>query len=495
MARPTTSFVGVRRARAHTSTHPMAYETIIGLETHVQLSTASKAFCADDTGFGAGPNTHIGAVSLALPGALPRVNQRQVEYAVRLGLALGCEINLHSSFDRKNYFYTDLPKGYQITQDNRPVCVGGRVRIRTRQGERDIRIHHIHMEEDAGKSIHDRDPSATLVDLNRAGVPLLEIVSEPDFRHEDEVDAYMSALRRLVRWLGISEGNMERGELRCDVNLSIRPEGSTEYGTRCEIKNMNSMRYARQAIRFERQRQIDLVESGGVVLQSTLNFDPKTGATTPLRRKENAHDYRYFPDPDLPPVVLSQEQLQRIVSEMPKLPEAYDRDFRTAGAPAGAIAQLTETETTARYFGEMLQQGIDARSGANFLVNQILPGYTDPNDFPLTINFQKEFLELISQNKISHTQGVQQLLPELLKEPQSPRQLAERLDLLQNEGDSDELKKIAQGILERYPNKVAAYKKGKKNLIGLFMGELMKASRGKANPKVARTLLVELLSE
>ena len=473
----------------------MAYETIIGLETHVQLSTASKAFCADDTGFGAEPNTHVGAVSLALPGALPRVNQRQVEYAVRLGLALGCEINLQSSFDRKNYFYTDLPKGYQITQDNRPICVGGKLRIRTKRGERDIRIHHIHMEEDAGKSIHDRDPAATLVDLNRAGVPLLEIVSEPDFRHEDEVDAYMSALRRLVRWLGISEGNMERGELRCDVNLSIRPEGSTDYGTRCEIKNMNSMRYARQAIRFERQRQIDLVESGGEVRQSTLNFDPKTGETSPLRRKENAHDYRYFPDPDLPPVVISPERLEKIKSAMPKLPETYESEFRAAGTPAGAIAQLTETETVARYFATMLQTGIAARAGANFLINQILPKYGDPQAFPIDLIQQKEFLELIADNSISHTQAIQLLLPNLLENPQSPRELADRMNLLQNEDDSDELQELAKTILAKYPDKVAAYKKGKKNLIGLFMGELMKAANGKANPKIARQLLVTLLSE
>ena len=248
------------------------YETVIGLEVHVQLATKSKAFCSDDTTFGAEPNTHVSTISLGHPGTLPRLNKKQVEYAVKLGLALGCEISPTSYFDRKNYFYTDLPKGYQITQDRLPICIGGSLEIRVGDQRKTVRIHHIHMEEDAGKSIHDIDPKHTLVDLNRAGVPLLEIVSEPDLRSAEEVDAFMTAMRQLIRYLEISDGNMQEGSMRCDCNVSVRKKGATELGNRCEIKNLNSMRYARKAIAFEVKRQIDLIESGGEVLQETLNF-------------------------------------------------------------------------------------------------------------------------------------------------------------------------------------------------------------------------------
>ena len=279
------------------------YETVIGLEIHVQLSTKSKAFCADDTSFGGEPNTQVSTISLGHPGTLPRLNKKQIEYAVRLGLALGSEINQVSYFDRKNYFYADLPKGYQITQDRRPVCVGGDLEIRVGEMRKKVRIHHIHMEEDAGKSMHDSDPVNSFIDLNRAGVPLLEVVSEPDLRSPEEVDAYMSAMRQLVKYLEISDGNMEQGSMRCDCNVSVRKKGATKLGERCEIKNLNSMRYARRAINYEVKRQIDLIESGGRVKQQTLNFDPTTGVTSPLREKEDAHDYRYFPEPDLPPVL------------------------------------------------------------------------------------------------------------------------------------------------------------------------------------------------
>ncbi|RME95530.1 MAG: Asp-tRNA(Asn)/Glu-tRNA(Gln) amidotransferase subunit GatB, partial [Bacteroidetes bacterium] len=285
----------------------MAYETIIGLEIHVQLSTRSKAFCGDEIRFGAEPNTLVSPISLGHPGTLPRLNFHHLEYAIRLGLALGSTINLRHSFDRKNYFYADLPKGYQITQDALPICVGGSLAVQVGGEEKHIRIHHIHMEEDAGKSMHDSADPYSYIDLNRAGTPLLEIVTEPDLRSAEEVDAMMSAMRQLVQYLDISDGNMQEGNMRCDVNVSIRPQGSTTLGNRCEIKNLNSMRYARKAIEYEVHRQIDLVENGQTVAQVTLNFDPNTGVTFPLRTKEDAHDYRYFPDPDIPPVVLTQE--------------------------------------------------------------------------------------------------------------------------------------------------------------------------------------------
>ena len=286
------------------------YETVIGLEIHVQLSTKSKAFTSDDIAFGNEANTQTGIISLAHPGTLPKINTTQIDYAIRLGLAIGSKINRKNYFDRKNYSYPDLPKGYQITQDKEPICIGGEVPIIVKGKWKKIGIHHIHMEEDAGKSIHDQSPNHTLVDLNRAGTPLLEIVTDPDLRSADEVEALMSGMRQLVRYLNISDGNMQEGSLRCDVNISIRPFGQDRFGNRCEVKNLNSMKFARNAIKFEVNRQIDLVESGGMVEQQTLNFDPVTGRTSTLRTKENANDYRYFPDPDLPPIVVSEEMME-----------------------------------------------------------------------------------------------------------------------------------------------------------------------------------------
>ncbi|TNE58945.1 MAG: Asp-tRNA(Asn)/Glu-tRNA(Gln) amidotransferase subunit GatB, partial [Bacteroidetes bacterium] len=294
-----------------------AYETVIGLEVHVQLATRSKMFSTDNAAFGGAPNTHTSAISLAHPGTLPRLNKTAVEYAVRLGLALGCTINQVSTFDRKNYFYADLPKGYQITQNEKPVCTGGQVVFNTpatfgseepASGQVTVRLHHIHLEEDAGKSLHDQDPEYSRIDLNRAGVPLLEIVSEPDLRSPEEAAAFMETIRKLVRWLGISDGNMEEGSLRCDVNISVRKKGATRLGTRCEIKNINSMRFARRAIEFETDRQIGILEQGGSVEQETRGFNPENGTTYPLREKEEAHDYRYFPEPDLPPVVITNNE-------------------------------------------------------------------------------------------------------------------------------------------------------------------------------------------
>ncbi|MEM8585572.1 MAG: Asp-tRNA(Asn)/Glu-tRNA(Gln) amidotransferase subunit GatB, partial [Bacteroidota bacterium] len=285
------------------------YETVIGLEAHVQLNTRSKAFCGDATKFGADPNTQLSIVSLAYPGTLPRLNRAQLASAISLGLATGGKINKKTSFDRKNYVYADLPKGYQITQDHAPISVGGYLPIRLGDGRmKEVRLHHIHMEEDAGKSIHASGQNFTEIDLNRAGVPLLEIVTEPDLRSADEVAAFMRELRRLVRYLDISDGNMQEGSLRCDVNISLRPHGRETYGTRTEIKNLNSMRYARQAIAFEVQRQTELLDEGEAVVQETRQFDPQRGQTFSLRTKEEAHDYRYFPDPDLPPVQITQQQ-------------------------------------------------------------------------------------------------------------------------------------------------------------------------------------------
>jgi aspartyl-tRNA(Asn)/glutamyl-tRNA(Gln) amidotransferase subunit B len=479
------------------------YETVIGLETHVQLSTASKAFCADAAAFGGAPNTHTSIVSLAHPGTLPRLNRRAVEYAVRLGLALDCSINVRSAFDRKNYFYADLPKGFQTTQDRSPICIGGHFVLQNPGGDsRVIRLHHIHLEEDAGKSIHDQDPRESLLDLNRAGVPLLEIVSEPDFRSADEVAAYMEELRRLVRWLGVSDGNMEEGSMRCDVNISVRRQGETRFGNRCEIKNVNSMRFAKRAIEYEVKRQIQIVESGGSVEQETRGFDADAGKTFSLREKENAHDYRYFPEPDLPPVVLSEAILEKIKSEMPLLPRALEQDFQARlGLPAYDAQLLTQEKETAEYFlrlAELRPAAKDQKAVSNLIINKLLPWSAAAGmplaECPVPLAGWVEFLYLVENGQLSASTANQRLFPALLERPGvSPGQLAAELNLLQS-ADSGFLEKLVDDTLARFPEKVAEYRKGKRGLLGFFMGEVMKASKGKAEPQATQKLLEERLS-
>jgi aspartyl-tRNA(Asn)/glutamyl-tRNA(Gln) amidotransferase subunit B len=475
------------------------YETIIGLEIHVQLATKTKAFCADAVRFGSAPNTHTSVISLAHPGTLPRLNKQQVEYAVRLGLALKSHINQVNMFDRKNYFYADLPKGYQITQDKQPICIGGEIPLST---GKTIRFHHIHMEEDAGKSIHDQDPSVSFIDLNRAGTPLLEIVTEPDLRSGEEVDALMTAMRQLVRYLGISDGNMEEGSMRCDVNISVRLKGTEGYNTRCEVKNVNSMRFARRAIEFESKRQIDILENGGKIEQNTLNFDPATGVTTPLRSKENAHDYRYFPDPDLPPVVISDEKLEDIKAKMPALPwEVKNMMINQYQIPKEDAIILSEEKEIADYTLSLMAQmpTPQYKAAANMLVQKIIPYINESKisimDFPLTINQLKAFLSLIDNGKISNSVAYQTLFPKIiaLNDPSvSVEDIAEKMNLIQS-ADTDFLSDIVKNVLAQNPEKVSEYRKGKKGLIGFFMGEVMKQSKGKAEPKTTNALIVKAL--
>lgn len=474
------------------------YETVIGLEVHVQLATKSKAFCGDDTTFGGEPNTHISTISLGHPGTLPRLNKKQIEYAVRLGMALGCEINQRNNFDRKNYFYADLPKGYQITQDKEPICIGGKLTIEVDDKKRDIRIHHIHMEEDAGKSIHDLDPRNSFIDLNRAGVPLLEIVTEPDLRSAQEVDVFMTAMRQLVRYVEVSDGNMQEGSLRCDCNVSVMLKGADKYGERCEIKNMNSMRFARKAIEYERKRQINLIEKGGKVKQQTLNFDPETGVTAPLRDKEDAHDYRYFPEPDLPPVVLSDEYLEGIMDKMPPLPwELQERFTKEFGLSDYNAQLLTEEKTTALFFVNLSKDTKNYKAAANLLINKIKPWVeeqkVDINTFPIPSKHLAGLIQLIDDGKVSNSIAYQKIFPVQIESPNTlPLQIAESLNLLQS-SDSTFLEQLADEVIAANPDKVKAYQKGKKGLIGFFMGELMKKSKGKAEPKTANALLREKL--
>ncbi|MFN7117525.1 MAG: Asp-tRNA(Asn)/Glu-tRNA(Gln) amidotransferase subunit GatB [Saprospiraceae bacterium] len=475
-----------------------SYETIIGLEVHVQLATHSKAFCGDDARFGGDPNTHVSTISLGHPGTLPRLNKRQIEFAVRLGLALGCDINLHNAFDRKNYFYADLPKGYQITQDRLPICVGGTLNISTKDGDKAIRIHHIHMEEDAGKSMHEHDPFDSLIDLNRAGVPLLEIVTEPDLRSADEVDAFMTGMRQLVRYLEVSDGNMEEGSLRCDCNVSIRKKGDTKLNERCEIKNLNSMRFARKAIDYEVNRQIKIMEAGGKVEQETLNFDPETGVTTPLRSKEDAHDYRYFPEPDLPPVVLSSEYILQIKENLPPLPWTLQMRFKSEYGLSDYDAHLlTEEKETALFYLNLCNITKNYKAAANLIINKILPWCketaVDITQFPVSFSTLANFIHLIDSSKVSNSNAYQRIFPELVAQPTlSPEYIAKKLNLIQS-ADTDFLAQIVEEVITKYPEKVAEYRKGKKGLLGFFVGEVMKQSKGKAEPKTTNALLLEKL--
>ena len=476
----------------------MVYETVIGLEIHVQLSTKSKAFCADEVRFGAAPNTQVSAISLGHPGTLPRLNRQQLDFAVRLGLALNSEINLRNCFDRKNYFYADLPKGYQITQDNEPVCIGGSIPIQLGKEVKHIRIHHVHMEEDAGKSMHDSDDPYSYIDLNRAGTPLLEIVTEPDLRSAEEVDALMTAMRQLVRYLDISDGNMQEGSMRCDCNVSIRPMGADYFGNRCEIKNLNSMRYARKATAYEVERQKKIVESGGTVAQQTLNFDPATGVTTPLRSKEDAHDYRYFPDPDLPPVVLSKQKVEEIRASLPALPWAIKEELKGKYQLSAYNAELLSAEPEpTHFFLDLAQETSAYKAASNLVINKIMPWAKENDaslaDLPLTANSLAEFVELIEAGKVSNSVAYQELFPAMIAEPETaPEKLATDNGWIQSD-DADELGQWVDAAIAAFPDKVKAYQNGKKGLIGLFMGEVMKLSKGKADPKMANQLLRERL--
>lgn len=475
------------------------FELVSGLEIHVQLNTQSKIFCADSAAFGAEANEHISAVSLGLPGALPKLNKEVVEKAMRIGLALNCEINPYNFFDRKNYFYADLPKGYQITQDNSPICKNGYLNVQLANGtEKRIGINRIHLEEDAGKSMHDQDENYSFVDLNRAGVPLIEIVTEPDIRSAEEASALLTEIRQLVRFLNVSDGNMEEGSLRCDANISIRERGTTAFGTRCEVKNLNSIRNVRRAIDFEFGRQVEVVSAGGKIIQSTLNFDADKGTTSPMRSKEEANDYRYFPDPDLPPVVISDEWLNRVKEAMPTLPKELAKQLvAELGINFSEAAVLADDRELYQYYNEAKKDIKQPKSLVNWLLGSIrailnekqidIANYAvKPIQLAQTIN-------LVDEKKISQQNAIQQLLPALeTKESASAEQLAQQLNLLIVE-DTDAVSALVDEVLAQYQAQVAAYKKGKKGVLGLFVGEVMKLAKGKADAKKVNELILEKL--
>ncbi|MFK7947526.1 MAG: Asp-tRNA(Asn)/Glu-tRNA(Gln) amidotransferase subunit GatB [Saprospiraceae bacterium] len=476
------------------------YEAVIGLEVHVQLNTKTKAFCADSAMFGGNPNAHTSPISLAHPGTLPRINKRQVESAVKLGLALDCSISQVNYFDRKNYFYADLPKGYQITQDNLPICIGGNVAIKGENGDRNIRLHHIHMEEDAGKSIHDLDDKYTLVDLNRAGVPLLEIVTEPDLRSAEETVFFINTLRKLVKYLDISDGNMEEGSLRFDCNVSVRLKGTTKYNNRCEVKNVNSVRNAKRAINHEIKRQIGLMEKGETVVQETRGFNTEKGTTYSLRSKEDAPDYRYFSEPDLSPVIISDDLLNEIKAAMPTLPDVLKSELMTMyGLSEYDASILTEEKDLVDYYYKVIQHTKNYKSASNWSINS-LKAYVNEHKItfdilPLTPTKLAKLIAIIDGGKVNMLAAKQKLLPKLLENPnENPLDLAKKMNLIQDNND-EEITEILEGIIAKYPDKFEALKRGKKKFMGLFIGEIMKQTRGKANPKLANQLIAKRLKQ
>jgi len=475
------------------------YQLVVGLEIHAQLSTFSKAYCADSTEYGAIPNTLVSPVSLGHPGTLPKPNKKVVEFAVKLGLALHCTINKENQYARKNYFYADLPKGYQITQDKTPICTNGYLTVKDAEGNpKTIRIQRIHMEEDAGKSIHDQVPDSTLVDLNRAGVPLVEIVTEPDFRSTAEVAAYLTEMRKILRYLEICDGNMEEGSMRCDANVSVMKKNSTEFGNRVEVKNMNSIRNVQRAIEFEVKRQIADLESGKAVSQDTRSFDAGSGTTFLLRSKEQANDYRYFPEPDIQPLTIDESFVSAIREHMPALPSELLRKYTEAlGLPEYDALVIIENKAFSEYFDKVVAISSHYKSCANWMMGPIKSWLNENaleiDRFPLTPEATAGLVNFVETGKVSHSMASQKLLPLLIQQPGAdPEKLAAENGWLQ-ESDSDSLLVYVREAIAMFPDKAEAYRAGKKGLLGLFMGEVMKRSGGKADPKVATALLTREL--
>ncbi|MDF9799734.1 aspartyl-tRNA(Asn)/glutamyl-tRNA(Gln) amidotransferase subunit B [Catalinimonas alkaloidigena] len=471
------------------------YTVVIGLEVHAQLLTKSKIFSSDANQYGASPNTNISAITLGHPGTLPLLNKQVIEFAIRMGLACGSEITRYNIFDRKNYFYPDLPKGYQIMQDKTPICVGGGIYIRDEEEEKQIKLHHIHLEEDAGKSIHLDNEPETLVDLNRAGVPLIEIVTDPDLRSSDEAYAMLTEIRKLVRYLDICDGNMEEGSMRCDANVSIMPKGASEYGKKVEVKNMNSIRNVQRAIDHEVERQILLLEAGEEVISETRLFNADNGKTFSMRTKEELNDYRYFPEPDLSPVVVSEAWLEEIKESMPALPhELWHKFVDTYELPPYNAEVLTDTKAMARYFEEVCCHTRHYKGASNWMMGPVRSYLNDASHsiekMPVKAESLAELVEIVAADKVSFAIASQKIFPYMLEDSsgKSPLKIAEEMNLL-HESSSDQIQPLVEEVLADFPQKVEQYRKGKKGLLGMFMGEVMKRSQGKANPKVANALL------
>ncbi len=477
----------------------MKWEIVIGLETHAQLSTRSKIFSGAATAYGAAPNTQACAVDIALPGVLPVLNREAVEKAVRFGLAVGASINRRSIFARKNYFYPDLPKGYQISQYELPIVQGGTIGIFVDGKEKSVRLTRAHLEEDAGKSLHEGFHDFTGIDLNRAGTPLLEIVSEPDMRSAQEAVEYAKALHALVRWIGICDGNMQEGSFRCDANVSMRPEGSDQLGTRCEIKNLNSFRFLERAIEFEARRQVEILEDGGSIVQETRLYDSDKDETRPMRTKEEAHDYRYFPDPDLLPLVISEVELEKIRSEIPELPEKRRQAYLQFGLTPYQAALLTSSRTMSIYFDEAIKSA--PKTVIPILANWITgPLAARLNEENLDISQSKVspdqlrlLVERVSDGTVASTTGTAVILPIMWTGGGSADEIIEKRGLKQI-SDSGELEKICDQVIAANAKQVENYRAGKDKAFNSLVGQVMKLTKGKANPQQVSEILKRKLA-
>ncbi|MBX5484658.1 MAG: Asp-tRNA(Asn)/Glu-tRNA(Gln) amidotransferase subunit GatB [Myxococcaceae bacterium] len=471
------------------------FQAVIGLEVHAQLLTATKIFCGCATAFGAEPNAYTCPVCLGMPGALPVLNEKVVEFAVRTGLALGCEIRETSVWARKNYFYPDLPKGYQISQYDLPICEHGRITIDTPEGEKTIRVRRIHMEEDAGKNVHDAAAGLTRVDLNRAGVPLLEIVSEPDLRTAEEAAEYLKQLRDILVYLGVNDGNLEEGSFRCDANVSVMRRGTSDFGTRTELKNLNSFRFIRQAIDYEIARQVEVIESGGAVVQETRLYDPDRGETRPMRSKEEAHDYRYFPDPDLPPLRLSRAFIEQVRSTLPELPRAKQARFVAELAlPAYDARVLTADRALAEYFEACVSvYAGDRKKLANWFMGEVARLM---NERGVSVSDVREkippahfaaLLGEIDKGAISNN-AAKEVFSEMFRTGREPLGIISEKGLAQI-SDLGAIEQAVDEILAKNADSVASYRAGNQKLLGFFVGQVMKAMKGKGNPQRVNEVL------
>ena len=476
----------------------MNYEVVIGLETHVELSTKTKIFCSCSTGFGGEANTHLCPVCLGMPGMLPVLNKSVLEYAIMTGLATNCEISRYSQFDRKNYFYPDLPKAYQISQLYAPICRNGHVNIETEAGVKRIGIHEIHMEEDAGKLFHDPQKNISLVDYNRSGVPLLEIVTEPDLRSAAETVAYLEKLRAILQFLGVSDCKMQEGAMRADVNISVRPVGSKCLGTRSELKNLNSFKAIARAIDYESNRQIGILEEGGTVLQETRRWDENKSASFSMRSKENAHDYRYFPDPDLPPVAVSDEQIRAIRDTLPELPDAKKERYRNVfGLSEYEASMLISSKRLADLFEETVSRCGQPREAANMIMGDLLKLLNENHQLPEEADvdpaLMAALIRLVCENKINRTTA-KKVFEKVFIEHVDPLRYIEENQLFMVSDDS-RVRAVIEDVFASNPQSVVDYRSGKKKAKGFLIGQAMRSLQGRADPALVSRLVEERLEE
>ena len=475
--------------------HDNQYEVVIGLEVHAQVTSESKLFSTSATKFGAEPNTQVSLVDAAFPGMLPVINEYCVKQAIKTGIGLKAKINKRSVFDRKNYFYADLPQGYQISQFKDPIVGEGKVILDMPDGQKEVGIERLHLEQDAGKSIHDLDPKNTFVDLNRSGVALMEIVSKPDLRSPDEVNAYIKKLRSIMRYLGTCDGNMQEGSLRADVNVSVRKKGSKEFGTRCEIKNVNSIKFMQMAIEYEANRQVDLIEDGQMIDQETRLFDTKKNETRSMRSKEDAHDYRYFPDPDLLPLEVSDDFIENLKSEIPELPDEKKKRFieKFKLSPYEANILVSDIETS-NYFENVIKKS-DVKLATNWIIGELFAALNEKNleitESPISAGNLSKLINLIKDGTISG-KIAKTVFEQMMEGDKDPKKIVEEKGLKQ-ESDPKALEALIDKVIDDNRDKATEYKSGKVKLFGFFVGQVMKVSGGKANPQLVNEILKKKL--